>query len=36
MSSIIKIKPELPEQIIARLERAIDNHLDAVAQSYRY
>jgi hypothetical protein len=27
---------ETPEQIIARLERAIDNHLDAVAQSYRY
>jgi hypothetical protein len=27
---------ETPEQIIARLERAIDNHLDTVAQSYRY
>jgi hypothetical protein len=27
---------ETAEQIIARLELAIDNHLDTVAQSYRY
>ena len=28
--------PETPEQTIARLEKALDNHLDAVANSYRY
>jgi hypothetical protein len=33
---IIKIKPEAPEQVIARLEKALDQHLDAVANSYRY
>jgi predicted RNase H-like HicB family nuclease len=27
---------ETPEQTIKRLESAIDTHLDAVAQSYRY
>jgi hypothetical protein len=36
MSSLIKIKPESPEQVISRLEKAIDVHLDAVARSYRY
>jgi hypothetical protein len=34
--SLIKIKEESPEQIIARLESALDAHLDEVAQSYRY
>jgi hypothetical protein len=34
--SLIKIKQESPEQIIKRLESALDAHLDAVAQSYRY
>lgn len=28
--------PETAEQIIARLEGALDRHLDAVANSYRY
>lgn len=28
--------PETPEQIIARLESAIDSHLDTIAHSYRY
>lgn len=28
--------PETAEQIIARLEAALDRHLDAVANSYRY
>jgi len=28
--------PETAEQTIARLERALDGHLDAVANSYRY
>lgn len=32
----IEIKPETPEQIIARLEGAIDRYLDAQAQSFRY
>jgi hypothetical protein len=32
----VPVKVETPEQIIARLESAIDNHLDAVANSYRY
>jgi hypothetical protein len=34
----VTIQPiqETPEEIIARLERAIDDHLDAVARSYRY
>jgi hypothetical protein len=30
------IEPETPEQIIKRLESALDAHLDAVANSYRY
>jgi hypothetical protein len=30
------IVPETPEQIIARLEGALDRHLDAVAKAYRY
>jgi hypothetical protein len=34
--SLIKIKPEAPEEVIARLESAIDQHLDLVARSYRY
>jgi hypothetical protein len=28
--------PETPEQTIARLESALDRHLDSVANSYRY
>lgn len=28
--------PEMPEQTIARLEAALDSHLDSVANSYRY
>ena len=34
--SLIKIKLESTEQIIARLEFALDKHLDQVANSYRY
>jgi len=34
--SIITLTPETAEQTIARLEKALDNHLDAVANSYRY
>lgn len=32
----IEPPPETPEQVVARLESAIDRHLDAVANSYRY
>jgi hypothetical protein len=32
----IQNPPETPEQIIARLEGALDRHLDAVANDYRY
>lgn len=34
----VTVQPEVetPEQVIARLESAIDRHLDAVANSYRY
>lgn len=32
----IIIEPESPEQVIARLESAIDQHLDFVAKLYRY
>lgn len=28
--------PETPEQTVARLEAALDRHLDSVANSYRY
>lgn len=28
--------PETPEQVIARLESALDAHIDSVARSYRY
>lgn len=28
--------PETPEQIVARLERALDTYIDSQAQSYRY
>lgn len=31
-----QLSPETPEQIIARLEGAIDRYLDAQAQSFRY
>lgn len=31
-----KPPPETPEQVIARLESAIDQHLDFVAKSHRY
>jgi hypothetical protein len=31
-----KPTPETPEQLIARLESALDSHLDSVAVSYRY
>jgi hypothetical protein len=34
--SLIKIKPESPEQAAKRLELALDAHIDSVAQSYRY
>lgn len=34
--SLIKIKPESAEEVITRLEGALDKHLDAVAKSYRY
>jgi hypothetical protein len=33
---LIKIKPESIEQVISRLEKALDAHLDNVAKSYRY
>lgn len=29
-------EPETPEQVIARLESAIDRHLDQIANTYRY
>jgi hypothetical protein len=32
----VQPEPESAEQIIARLEAALDRHLDAVANSYRY
>lgn len=32
----VEIKPETPEQIIARLEGVIDRYLDAQANTYRY
>lgn len=32
----VVIIPETEEQIIARLERALDRHLDTVANDYRY
>jgi hypothetical protein len=32
----LSMAPETPEQIIKRLESALDAHLDSVAQSYRY
>lgn len=37
-NGIVSLKPiiETPQQTIARLERALDAHLDAVANSYRY
>lgn len=34
--SLIKIKPESSEQVISRLERAVDRYLDEQAQSLRY
>lgn len=34
--SLIKIKPESADEVIARLEKCLDVHLDAVANSYRY
>ena len=30
------VQPETPEQTVARLESALDRHLDSVANSYRY
>jgi hypothetical protein len=32
----VEVTPETSEQIINRLERALDTHLDSVARSYRY
>jgi predicted RNase H-like HicB family nuclease len=34
--SLIKIKAESPEEIVARLESALDTYIDEQAQSYRY
>jgi len=32
----LSMPPETPEQVVARLEAALDNHLNSVAISYRY
>lgn len=33
---LIKIKPESSDEVISRLEKSLDAHLDNVAKSYRY
>lgn len=32
----VSVKPELPEQTVARLERALDAYIDSQAYAYRY